>query len=115
MIVPNICKDEQNKNFTKLFVLRVSISLRRRTIILDVIMMLDFNFHAIITKIKMLSKKCQQHIFLWIFLNANLCPVQKKKSKTQKWKEDKAIFLPKYNQTAYMRQDFCNSDIDTWT
>lgn len=69
MIVPNICKDEQNKNFTKLFILRVSIPLRRRTIILEVIMMLDvdFNFHAIITKKKMLSKKCQQHFFLGFF------------------------------------------------
>lgn len=55
------------------------------------------------------------HIFM-DFLNANLCSVQKKnKTKTQKWKEDKAIFLPKYNHTAYMRQDFCNSHIDTWT
>lgn len=85
MIVPNICKDEQHNNFTKLFALRVSISLRRRTIILDVIMMLDvdFNFHAKYNKNKNAIKNASSTYFMDV-LNANLCLVQKKKIKDTK-------------------------------
>lgn len=86
MIVPNICKDEQNKNFTKLirfegqYFFKTKNHNSRCHNDADV----DFNFHAIITKIKMLSKKCQQHVFFCIFLNANLCPVQIKDTKMER-------------------------------